>query len=440
MNKAVFKKIFEVQFLLDYLLRSIDDTSFFELNQLEKTALLNTKISHGIYELSTFLNIQPLEDTETTLESNKLLFFKSATGFFIGGEVAPETVAAEQVYKPISEFAPDLTLAFSLTPKVDHFRAMNNLRLETELPAIYYFSNKGKSVFDEAVIPPYKSLPVCEPPLAHQNGFNYEMGSIAEFGGVIKQALQYTDGNDLTLWEDITDRRGITDADKVLLPHIFQYNLPRQEAVTDFKLDLVDSGNNTVKSITKTSAEPLERVNVNFLKLDENDPDSPFIPSDFYTLKIQKNGGPELNKRIYLNDKLYNKDYFGVVEVRLDEIDSPFSLLDANGFIKTRIDAGNQQLFHPVFEVRFQNRKTYWRYNKEGDFTNDEKNATATHLVHQPGQLTSIKPKGLTQTLVPFFNGISLVLPPPKVSAIKVEKPKIFSEIFINQSNRLLSS
>jgi hypothetical protein len=55
-------------------------------------------------------------------------------------------------------------------------------------------------------------------------------------------------------------------------------------------------------------------------------------------------------------------------------------------------------------------------------------------------KLVSIKPKALTETLVPFISGTILLLPQPNTSSLRVGKEKIYSEIFINPSNRLLNN
>ena len=176
--------------------------------------------------------------------------------------------------------------------------------------------------------------------------------------------------------------------------------------------------------------------------MDENDPNSLDIPSGFYILKVKLNGGPEISYSIYLNNDIYSKDYLGIIDIRFDEVNSPFSILDATGLLKTKIDAANNTVLHPIFELRLKNRKTYWTYTKNSDFSVSELVATSSHLQTQPQPevLVSIKPKPLTETLVPFQNGTSLMLPHPKIASLKVERDKIFSEININQSNRLLSN
>jgi hypothetical protein len=317
---------------------------------------------------------------------------------------------------------------------------MTNLSLRPPLPARYYFTNKEKDEFDEGTVPNYTSLPLSKAALSHQAGMLHEMGAIADFAGTIREAVQQTDGTDASHWETISDKRFVTKADLVLLPHEFNFPISKEAGITQATFVLEDAGGTVIKTIARTGTNAFENILLNFTRVDETDETSDAIADGHYTLKVKLGSGPEIAYTVHLNDLIYNKDILGVLEIRADELNSPFSLLDAAGFLKTRINALNEKIPHPIFEVRFKNRKTYWRYNQGKDFTAAEIAATAVHLQHQPAKLVSIKPKSLTATLVPFVNGVSLMLPHPKLTTIKVEGDKIFSEIYINQSNRLLNS
>ena len=440
MSSTVFKKLFEVQILHDYFLTTSDGESFFDKNQLEKKTLITKKLANAIYDVNDFFEIVPIGKTALKMKEYKLIMSKTTLGFVIGVQVIPKNQAGEVVYKPSLKFKNDLNLTFSMKPKISFISSITNTRLQPQLPATYYFSNKEKEEFNEAVIPPYTSLPITNKAKNHQNGTFHEMGAIIDFGGTIKEALQKTDGTNLAHWTDIVEKRFVTEADRMLLPSNFVYPLKKEKGITQLDIVLEDKSNVLVKEIHKNNALGLENVLLNFTKIDENDKDSPFIPSGFYNLKIKENGGVEMTHPIYLNNEIYKSGHWGVIDIRADELNSPYSLLDVSGFLKTKIDVLFEKIPHPVFEVRFKNRKTYWRYRQDTDFTAAEIAATTAHLDHTPERLTSLKPKALTKALVPFINGVSLMLPHPRVPSIKVEQEKIYSEIFINQSNRLLNN
>ena len=440
MSSIIFKKLFEVQIFHDYFLTTVDGISFFDKSQAEKAELLTKKLDRNIYNINDLFTIEPVGLTKLRLREYKLIMSKTALGFIVGIEVDVVSQAGEILYKPRLELKNEVNLSFAITSKIPFFNSITNINLSSSLPSIHYFTNKGKEEFNETVGPPYTSLPISNKAGEHQNGLNYEMGALVDFGGTIKEALQYTDGNTPAHWVDIDDKRFVNNSDKILLPSNFNYSLKKDQNITQVDFILEDESNTVIKSISKSSAGALENVFLNFTKVDETDENSDAIPAGKYQLKIKENGGPEVIYQVYLNNDIYDKNIQGVIDIRLDELNSPFSLFDAGGFLKTKIDAANQKVSHPIFEIRFKNRRTYWRYNKEGDFSAAEVAATATHLNHQSEKLISKKPKALTETLVPFINGTSLMLPHPRMPSIKVENGNIFSEIFINQSNRLLNN
>ncbi|NER12050.1 hypothetical protein GWK08_01230 [Leptobacterium flavescens] len=440
MSSTVFKRLFEIRFLHDYFLTTADGTSFFDRNLAEKKDLINKKLSHNIYDIKDLFDINPLEDTKRKMSEYRLLMARTALGFIVGTEVDTENVAGEIRYKAVQEFIPELSLGFSVRPKLPFFNSMTNINLRHSLPSIYYLTNKNKTELDEAGPPPYKSLPLSNNVEEHQPGKTYEMGSYVNFGGTIREALQQTDGSDPTYWEDTTDKRFLNASDRILLPSNFIYRLKKEQNITQIKFVLEDVSNTEIKTIDKGGLVALGDIPLNFEKVDETDENSPPIPSDFYTLKITANAGPEVSYPVYLNSEIYHKDHFALIDIRFDETGSPYSLLDAGGFLITKIDGANQKVSHPVFEIRLSNRRTYWRYRKEGGFSAPEIAATAAHLSLQSEKLISIKPKAITEALVPFKNGTALLLPHPRIPAIRVEEEKIFSEIYINQSNRLLKN
>lgn len=438
MSSTIFKRLFEVQIVHDYFLTASDGTSFFERNRDDKNEFLIQKLKYGLYDVGKLFTIEPTKITKFRMNEYRLLLGKTILGFIVGTEVTVTEQAGETVYQPRFVLPENLSLTFSIRSRSGFFGSVTNLGLTPSLPAIHYFTNKDKEEFNEVTVPTYTSLPISNKAKVHQNGSFYEMGAIVDFGGTIREALQKTDGNDPTLWEDVFDRRFVSDADSILLPNNFTYTLKKENAVTQISFVLEDEGGIEIKAINKSGTTILESVPLNFTQVDENDKNSAIIPPGFYTLKITPGGSSEIAYPVYLNATVYEKGLLGMVDIRLDETNSPFSLLDTQGFLKTRIDAGGAKVPHPVFEVRFKNRRTYWRYNRDDEFSPTEKAATVAHLQFQDPKLVSIKPKALTEALVPFINGASLLLPPPRPS-IKVEGDRIFSEVYINPSNRLLN-
>jgi len=444
MSTIIFKRLFEVRVLHDYFLTSVDGSSFFDKTEIEKDDEISKKLTNKIYDVQDLFSIEPVGDTIKRMSEYKLKIAKTALGFFIGTEVKVENRAGETLYKPRFEIGTDVNLTFSIKPTVPLFTSITNISLRPPLPSIYYLTNKGKDKFEDPVDPTHIALPISNKTSSPQEGKTYEMGAVLDFAGTIREARQYTDGTDPNHWDDVAEKRFVNDADRVLLPHVFAYKFKSSQNVTEVDFVLENESNAVIKTISKVGTEVLETIRLDFTKVDDNDPDSDAIPAGMYMLKVKTNVFPEITYQLYLNDVLYNRNHLAIIDIRFDEKEEPYSLLDAENFLKTRIDAADQKISHPVYEVRFKNRKTYWRYNNEGGFSEDDVDATSAFLkpdpIIDPKKLVSENPKGLTETLVPFINGGTLVLPHPRMPAIKIEKERIFSEIFINKSNRLLNN
>ncbi|MDJ0646097.1 MAG: hypothetical protein QNJ57_08975 [Flavobacteriaceae bacterium] len=445
MSEILYKRLFEVNVLHDYYLISSDGGSFFEKPHAEKESLLKSMHYHEMYQVADFLEIEPSEIAKQRFAEYKLIFRKTALGFVVGAEVIPELHLGAQVYKPRFELPDTLSLTFTIRTLATNFLSMTNIGLRPALPANYYFTNKDKKVFNETG-PNHKSLPISATAEKRQAGMFYEMGTLLKFGNGLREALELTNANtnDLNFWENLKDRRYVTNADRILLPPIFSYPVKKEQNITQLKAVLEDTSSNVIKTITKNSATALQKVSLNFEMVDETIDDPVKIPEGIYTLKIQENGNPELSYTVYLNDSLYAKNHLGVIDIRMDETDSPFSLLDADGYLKTRTNAAGKKITHPVYEIRFKNRRTYWRYQQETDFQAGDITADLNpYLVFEPAtrKIISKSPKGLTRTLVPFKSGANeKILPYPKTPSLRVDGKRIFSEIYINKSNKLVHS
>jgi hypothetical protein len=73
-----------------------------------------------------------------------------------------------------------------------------------------------------------------------------------------------------------------------------------------------------------------------------------------YTLTVSGSNNYERTYTIYLNNTLYRPDVWGVLDIALHASDAAFDLLDDDGLL---VAPG-----HPVFELRFLNRSTYFKY------------------------------------------------------------------------------
>lgn len=438
MSTIIYKRIAEVQVLHDYFLTTSDSVSFFDKNKENKSQFLLDQLGSGRYNSNDFVDLTLSEQSKKYLEQYKIVVLPSSLGFIIAIEVEAVIQSGKTMYRPKVQVDENTNLLFELR-SIGFFRSITNVSIKSALPAHYYFTNKGKAPLTETVVPAYESLPLSQPVIGFDSGRNYQMGAIAIVKNKIQEANRNTSSNNDNHWDDIPDRRWVTDADKVLLPQQFVYHLEGVNNVKKVRLILEDEANQKVKTIIKEESRAFDSVFVDFLKQDEAD-GGDIIPEGWYKLRVKVQNKAFVNYQVYLKPELYEATNLAMIDLRFDELDSPYSLLDKDGFLKTHILANGTKIPHPVFEIRLKNRKTYWRYKKEGTFSQTEIDSTSQHLKVQSDALVSRKPKALTAVLTQFHNGSSLTLPNPEQSSMKVEEDKVYSDIFIHQSNRLLNN
>ena len=171
-----------------------------------------------------------------------------------------------------------------------------------------------------------------------------------------------------------------------------------------------------------------------------NSNDKKPIPTGQYSLEINTDTGFSSQKKVYLNDELYQKNYIGIIDIGLNDLHPDYALLDGQGQLKTRLLNGNK-VPHPKFEIRFQSRNTFWRYIKQNDFDASEITGTSAFLNQISNKvLISKVPKKLSHSLAPFENGGTTVLPMPKLNSLKFSKDKIYSDIYISRTNKIITN
>lgn len=149
--------------------------------------------------------------------------------------------------------------------------------------------------------------------------------------------------------------------------------------------------------------------------------------------------------------KLRSKHPAGVIKIALLSGSGRLSPIDENKLLTTR-QIGNishntrpdfKLPIHPVFELRWLSRKTYWRYRKRDGFSKEEMarliNGAGSLLEVQNGKFVTKAPKPITrERLQTPWPGATIQLPSAQPGSINAEDGKFFSDIEFNELNPVL--
>lgn len=141
--------------------------------------------------------------------------------------------------------------------------------------------------------------------------------------------------------------------------------------------------------------------------------------------------------------RLRSKHPVGVIKIALMSGNGQFRPIDENKLLTTRFCRHTNATKHPVYELRWLSRKTYWRYSKRDGFSTKERE----HIISGAGSLLDIEgDKFITKHPRPIIRdrlhsnwpGASIRLPNAQPGSIKAEGDKIFSDIEFNELNPVL--
>lgn len=411
MSTTIYKKLFEVRILHDYFLG-------------EGNLQLLPALDAGRYRVGSFLEIAPTPAATELMKGQRMRMVATPLGFFVGLEVRQEDAGTDRFYRPFIALGDEVPLTFYIRPTNGLFGNYTNLPLDTHVPAICYFSNtKARKASNNDLL-------LSQPPPAIEVGNNsYVMGELLASGAAVKEIIVKRD-NSQELRE--VDSEGVVNrSDKGLLPKKFVFDFRRDAAgAAEFKLS---KDGIPVKNISKTQADQARYASLDFEKQADNQSD---IPDGEYDLEVSSPGF-SFKKKVLLNDKLYNKRWLGVLDIRPKSgTASPdLDLLDSQGRLKARIENGIKKP-HPVFELRFLSRKTFWRYSAKQEI--GDADFPDTFLERHPSErniLFTREPRAFSDTLTGFGGSY---LPNASPASLLLLGRTYYSDIVVSAVNTIL--
>jgi hypothetical protein len=433
MNTILYKRLFEIRILHDYYLSKADLTSFYALNNNEKTEFLKFSISRDEYDVRNYLDIIPTESTRTVFNNFHLRMAIIPSGFIVGVKVKSRLNETGEVeYLPTSLTPADaLHLGFFLRITDPEFTTYTNLKIQNSAPFRYFFSNTNT---DGGKIFPSLSVPVAD----FVAGKTYEPGEMAIVGGILKEALEETTSNNAAVWRAVAGNVFANQQDRILLPKLFPYTLSEASNTTEFTLKEEDGTD--IKKVTFNTARNFQTIYLDFRQAalaTDNVPED--IVDGRYLLEISTDSSTK-TVPVYLSNELYRRSDAGALLIETDVTDPDFRLMNDSGALITRKNADGSFVPHPVFEIRFKRRSTYWRYRSDTGGKLKAEALTQPFLDEVGNDLITkdLRPLSYYPTFFANPPQQDIYLPNPKTNSVKKETKKYFSDTYVSPINGLI--
>jgi hypothetical protein len=133
-----------------------------------------------------------------------------------------------------------------------------------------------------------------------------------------------------------------------------------------------------------------------------------------------------------------NKSPIALLSINLRSENPELSPLKEDGYLTTEFLPTQTRPQHPVFELRFLGRTTYWRYRKTGGFSAAERDRMNEHageiLAFENGDFITKVPYFLAAER-PYLSSNGFRLPSALPYLIKFENDKVYSDIYFSAIN-----
>lgn len=426
-----YRILFEVKILHDFYLSQPNGGSYFHLPANTQKDVLDHLIAIDSYDVRKDLRFVPTELTNKLLKNHQMVLIPTQTGFFVGGHIDKSlNDADEEVFHLSIPFSTPTRWEFTILPDNLNYRSFTNVSLKSALTSIFLFSNQNG---DDSKIMPSLAQPVRD----FENGKTYQMGNLAIISGNLNQAIKRT-SVDNDGWVILpADHRWVNESDRVLLPMSFHY-LVSQDGINEIGVKLkntddtlildFDTSNEEIKRSFTTSGA-IKDIIIDFNLFPEQS-----IDVGHYVLEITENAADTFSYNVYLDDELYMPNAIGGIVIHSHDEGTNSAVLDDTGQLIRTNDS------HPIFEIRFKNRVSYWRYRSRQKVGLKAENDAITFLDEIDNDLQTKLPVSLQQLPLQFEDGATKVfLPNPDASMVKQDgEGRLYTDIFISEVEGLI--
>jgi hypothetical protein len=310
----------------------------------------------------TDISIMPSAETMLLLKNRQMLYKMVGNKFVVLVKVNDSTAGAN-ADKPFVDLDTDEKFIFFLQLEKPVFTTITNIDFNLFASRRFYFSN----IFETKV---NTVLHLSAPVDAYSNTAGYNPGDIVNNGtATVFECIKSGTGNNTTdavFWINRAENTFSTKKD--MYPFITRVtNFKAKTAATVFNIKifafnpvskLYDKEVKIKDNVITVGNVPTKNVQVNMQQL----------ANDRYVIKINgedhESGTDTAGNPIpfYLSDEVVNSNYFGVVEIfSKNAADPDFSLLDANGKVKDKLDGMGKSVWLN-YMIQFAGKMATWKY------------------------------------------------------------------------------
>jgi hypothetical protein len=331
-----FNILFEVRILHHFFLNRGNEV--FDRMDEEERARMMLK-----YDAREIFDIIPSEECSELLNAYKCIYKRTSAGFIIGLRAEPDDSNPPK-FKPFQSLPEDLAFTFYIKPRDHEFLNYTALPLDGSQGLVYIFQNiTGTS--------PRKFPALTSSAPLYQNGKEYLPGDL--LSNNLANPTRLFTAKVKTKKNTAVSTDWLTEKSSEVFPMSYANRndlkvLSRGMVFYKVKTAGIEPSA-TVKTASGITVTPLVEI----------------LKGDFRTLQVDMRGFPEgyYTMHIQTDDLSYSDDLsfflihervspFGIIRLSVRSDDSLYNMTDDQGFLRS-----------PVYELRFRNRATHWRYN-----------------------------------------------------------------------------
>ncbi len=392
-----YRTLFEVKLLHHYFLNRAESL-FDNMDDVSKGRSLMG------YDVSNFVNIEPTPACARNLSKYRLIYKNTPFGFIVG----TRSRKSGAKYFPAIEIEDDLQFTFKLTYNDVFFANYTSLPLVRTEDAVYYFQNR--------VTGSAKKYPFLSGYAAVFAAGTYSSGDI--LGDAATNPAKLFIANKLT---DKTPPHADWAEDELVSGKPLQYVtkadlLPVYTEAIRYKTDQAGLSLTATAQNRRGETIPLQCATVTDSDKSVALVDIHNLPEGYYTVTLDDSGKP-YNKQFPFYKLAKKGGMHALIDISVKSDDASYNLFNGDGSFK-----------EPVYELRFKNRATVWRY-LGAQFTNKPESG--------PHPLTS---RGVVAVTVKNKDAEDVAdVPNAGIEMVKTEHPdddnahyNVISEIYIN--------
>lgn len=428
-----YKRLFELHIHHGFFLnQGVDD--FYDLSASKREKILEN------YNLQKEIEITPTKECKRLLERLQMKYTTLARGLIVGLEVEEPTSDNPNQYLPRIPVDTGTAFTFRIKLKNSMLASVSSSRMRPNIPGILYFSN-----FRDIEEMTFPSLALS--PAAYLPTRSYEAGELVKVADKIYESVKTvplnttppTDPPADVFWQEIPDKQYLSYRNRMLVPSKFEYTFTTNpgESITEGTISLSNDELEDPIEIPFSFEEPVSSMLVDLEKEE--------VESGFYDFQISTTDNSYIDShKIYLNDDLYDRGAFAIVEIAHEPELEDFRLFEPSGILRLNDDQSDTE--HPGFQIRIRNRSTVWKYLLHP--SQNPADIPDTSAINDPDQefvkkmeengntyLVSKVPKPLTTSLVSIKLTDDIKLPNPANLMVKPDRSEgtLFSEIYLSK-------